>query len=889
MTLWARCRSWLSALVRRARMERDMDAELRFHVEAYTQDLVARGVAPDVARQRARAEFGSIEHAKDDCRDARGITIVSSFFQDVRYGLRSWRRNPAFTATAVFTLALGIGANATIFSWVRTILLNPLPGAGDPDRVMALEMLTPSREWTPTSYLDFIDFRDHLSTIESMSVAQPLSLAVGSDTAVERVWGELISGNGFDLLRVRPELGRFFNGAERDDAQNAHAVVVISHAFRQSHFQPGDSVIGATIRVNRQAYEIIGVAPADFHGTMPGLTFDLWVPATMYGNLTSTGDWMLKDRKTRMFRVLARLAPGVSLDQARAELTALAARMSELDASTNAGMSATLLPFWQSHYGLQDRSRAPLVVLMGASALVLLIVCANVANLLLARATSRRREFAVRVALGAARGRLVRQLLTEVLLLSVAASVGALILATWLAGSLRWLLPASALPTLLVPSVDVNVLLFTGALAFLTAALAGVAPAFTASHGTARDALNEGGRAGAPGVESTRLRGLLVVTEVALAAVALIGAGLFLKNFYLARAIQPGFDPSHVAVARLNLSAAGFDANQADVFSRQLRDRLEAAPGVTNVSYADYVPLSVGQGSWEDLEIRGYVPGPSENMKLYRNLVAPGYFDVMKIDIVDGRDFTVADDRTHPPVMIVTREFVRRFLPGGEAIGHEVHGWGRWFRIVGVVDDTKVYRLTESPAPYFYAPIRQIYRPEMGLAFFVRSSGQGENGVTALLREARAANPLVPAFDAMTMTASIGRSLFDERISASLLSLLAAVAVVLAAIGLYGVMSYSVMQRTHEISIRLTLGAAPRDVLQMIVTQGLRLTLVGLAGGGLLAFGSAGVLSAMVPTVSPADASVYLAAALFILVTATVATALPARRAMRVDPTMATR
>ena len=889
MTLWARCRSWLAALLGRRRMERDMDAELRFHVEAYTEDLIKRGIAPNVAERRARAEFGSIEHYKDDCRDARGITLVSSFVQDVRYGLRAWHRNPAFTATAILTLALGIGANATIFSWVRTILLNPLPGAVDADRVMTLEMLTPSHESTETSYLDFIDFRDHLSTIQSMSVAQPLALAVGSDTVVERAWGELLSGNGFELLRVQPELGRFFTGPERDDVQNAHAVVVISHDYWRSHFREADQVIGTTLRINRQRYEIIGVAPGNFHGTMPGLTFDMWVPATMYGSLTSTGSWMLNDRKTRMFRVLARLAPGVSLARARAELTALAGRMAELDADTNGGMSATLLPFWQSHYGLQDRSRAPLTLLMGASGLVLLIVCANVASLLLARATSRRREFAVRIALGAPRSRLVRQLLTEVWLLSVAASIGALVLAMWLAGSLRWLLPSSTLPTMLVPSVDAGVLLFTGTLAFLTAALAGIVPAFTASRGTARDALNEGGRTGAPGVESARLRGLLVATEVALAAVALVGAGLFLKNFYLARTIQPGFDTGRVAVARLNLSAAGFDANQADVFSRHLRDRLEAVPGVTNVAYADYVPLSVSRGSWEDLEIGGYVPGPNENMKIYRNLVAPGYFDLMKIGLVEGRDFTVQDDIAHAQVMIVNREFVRRFLSNGSAIGHEVRGWARWFRIVGVVENTKVYRLTEAPEPYFYVPIRQIYRPEMGLAFFVRSSGHGEDGVAALLREARAANPLVPVFGAMPLGESIGGSLFDERISATLLSVLAAVAVLLAAVGLFGVLSYSVTQRTHEIGIRLTLGAQPRDVLQLVVGQGLRLTLIGVAAGALVAWFVARMLAAMLPTVSPADASIYLAAMVAILVIALGATALPARKAMRVDPTIAMR
>jgi hypothetical protein len=356
MTLWARCRSWLSALLGRRRMERDMDAELRFHVEAYTEDLINRGIAPDVAHRRARAEFGSIEHYKDDCRDARGLSLVSSFVQDVRYGLRTWRRNPAFTATAILTLALGIGANATIFSWVRTILLNPLPGAADADRVMTVEMLTPSHESTETSYLDFIDFRDRLSTIQSMSVAQPLTLAVGSDTVVERVWGELLSGNGFELLRVQPELGRFFTGPERDDVQNAHAVVVISHDYWKSHFREADQVIGATLQINRQRYEIIGVAARNFHGTMPGLTFDMWVPATMR-QPDVDGSWMLKDRKTRMFACL-RPGAGVSPIQARAEADCARGRMAELDADTNAGMSATpCRSGWSTTACRTDRAR----------------------------------------------------------------------------------------------------------------------------------------------------------------------------------------------------------------------------------------------------------------------------------------------------------------------------------------------------------------------------------------------------------------------------------------------------------------------------------------------------------------------------------------------------
>ena len=889
MRLWARCRSWLEGLFGRARLHREMDEELRFHIETYTQDLMARGLDPDAAGRKARAEFGSVELAKDECRDARGITWVSSLVQDVRYGVRTWRRNPAFTITAVLTLALGIGANATIFSWVRTILLNPLAGAGDPDRVLALEMVTPSGESTQTSYLDFVDFRDHLASFEAISVAQGMAFAAGPDASGERIWAELVSGNLFDLLRVSPEQGRFFLGDERDDAQNAHAVVVISHAYWRSHYRPQDPVIGTTLRVNRRAFTIIGIVPAAFHGTMPGLTFDLWMPATMYGDLTATGDWMLKDRKTRMFRVLARLAPGVSPVQARAELSSLAARMAEADADTNAGMSATLLPLWRSHYGLQERSRAPLTLLLGASAVVLLIVCANIANLLLARATSRRRELAVRVALGAGRGRLVRQLLTEVVALTAVASGLAVLLAVWLEGSLRWLLPANALPTLVTPSIDAGVVTFTAALTLVTAALAGIVPALAATRGSATAALNDGGRTGTVGLESAWLRRGLVGLEVALAASALVGAGLFLKNFYMARAIQPGFDPNRVVVARLNLSAAGFDAKEADVFCRRMREHLEHQPGVERVSYADYVPLSVSRGSWEDLQIRGYAPRPDENMKIYRNLVAPGYFAVMGIPLLDGRDFRVQDDYTSQPVMIVTREFARRFIPSGSPIGREVYGWGRWFHVVGLVEDTKVYRLAEPREPFFYVPIRQIFRPEMGLAFFVRSTGPTDTAAAMLGHELLAADASVPIFDVAPMNDAIARSLFDERISASLLGVLAAIAAALAAIGIYGVMSYSVAQRTQEIGIRLTLGAQPGDVWRLVWGESLRMTSIGLIAGTLVAFAFSRVVASMLPAVSPADLSVYSAATALVLAIASAATALPARRAIRVDPTTAMR
>jgi predicted permease len=814
---------------------------------------------------------------------------MESLLQDARYGIRMLRRNPGFSALAILTIAVGIGASATIFSWIRSVLLNPLPGAGDPDRVVALEMLTPSGESTPTSYLDFQDFRDHATSLKGFTVTYPMDLAVGEERQEERIWGELVSGDYFDALRVQPEVGRFFSKAESGDEQNGHAVAVISHTLWKNRYRSDPSVVGTTVRINRYPYTIIGVAPASFHGSMPGLSFEVWTPATMFDQLSSTGDWMLKDRKTRMFRVLARLAPGVRIEQARAELQGIAREMAAADADTNRGMSVTLLPLWRSHYGIQDSLLAPLSILMGACGVVLLIVCANVANLLLARAVARRRELSVRVALGARRSRLIRQLLTESLLIAVGGALVGLGVCNWLGGSLRWLVPATTLPNLVRAPLDAGVLLFLAGLAFAVASLAGLIPAIHAARSEVNEALKEGGRSGSASAHSYRVRGLLVSSEVALAVVALIGAGLFMRSFQLARAIRPGFDPHHVALAEMNVAAAGYDATQADAFRLRLEQSLEHQPGVSAVAYGDYMPLSVSAGSWEDLEIQGYVPGPNENMKIYRNLIGPGYFDLMKIPILEGRDFTLQDDTTRPPVMIVTQEFVRRFLGNRNPMGQKVHGWGQWFSVIGVVENCKIYRLTESPMPYFYVPIRQIYRPEMGLKFFLRSSVPIDEAVAALRRASRAIDPSVPVFNAMPLDDYIAASLFPQKIAASLLATLSSVALLLAAIGLYGVMAYSVAQRTSEIGIRVALGAQPVDVLRMILGEGMLLTLPGLGAGWLLAVAMARLVSASLVRVSPNDPSIYTAAAVFTVLVALGAAARPARRAAKVDPMVALR
>jgi predicted permease len=814
---------------------------------------------------------------------------MNNFLRDLRYGWRTLTRNPGFAVVAILTIGIGIGASTTIFSWMRSMLLNPLPGAAQPERVVTIENTAPDGEPLTTSYLDFRDFRDNLHLVNFVTARAGNVFSVGDAPRTTQVWGEMVSGGFFDMLGIQPEVGRFFSAAERDDAQNAHAVVVISHGYWKSQYHSDRSAVGATLRINRTPFTIIGVAPEGFHGTRSGLDYEMWMPITMYGQLTHTGTWMLRDRNTRNFMMMARLAPGVTMEQARGEAQALANRMAVADADSNQGIGAVVLPVWQSHFGTQSMLLTPIAILMGASGVVLLIVCANLANLLLARATGRLKEFSVRLAMGARPLRLIQQLLTETLLMAVSGAVCGLMLANLLGGALRWLLPGVARPVMLQPPLDGQVLAFTTALAFGVAILAGLAPALHASRGSVNEMLKEGGRSGSSGAHSHRLRGLLVVSEVALAVVALVGAGLFLKSFQTARAMDPGFKPEGVALARFDFSTAGYSAQQTDGFCRRLRERLEQQPGVTAVSYDDSPPLGFSGGNWETLEVEGYVPGPNENMKIYRDLVSPGYFETMKIPLVEGRDFDLHDDATSLKVMIVNQEFVRRFLANRSVIGRKVHGWGEWFTIVGVAKDSKHHRVTESPEPYFYIPIRQIFRPEYSLTFDVRTSGSVNEAIAGLRREATAIDPALTIFDAEPMTEYVAASLFGAKIAASLLSVLSGLGLLLAAIGLYSVMAYAVAQRTGEIGIRVTLGAQPRDIMRLVVRQGIGFALAGLVVGSLAAAALARVVAATLVGVGPADPVVYAAATGFTVLVTLASAAIPAWRALRVDPAVALR
>jgi predicted permease len=802
----------------------------------------------------------------------------------LRYALRSFRKSPGFTAIAILTLAVGIGANATVFGWLRSLLINPLPGAQQPERVVAIESTAPNGEPITTSYLDFRDFRDNLKTINFVTVYRLYVFSVGDAPNTERVWGEVASGGIFDMLGVKPEAGRFFSSEESDDAQNSHAVVVISHGYWKSHYRSDPSAIGSTLRINRTPFTIIGVAPEGFHGVHAGLDYEFWVPLTMYGQLTHTGTSILNDRNSRNFMMLGRLAPGAMIEQARAEVAALADRMAKADTDSNLGIGATVLPVWQSHFGTQAIALTPVTILMGSGGVVLLIVCANLANLLLVRATSRLQEFSVRLALGATSTRLLAQVLTETFVIAFAGLLCGLVLARFLGRALRWLRPDVASPAMLAPPLDWQILAFTGGLAVVVTILTGLAPALHASRANINEELKQGGRSGVSRNHVHRLRSLIVISEIALAVVTLVGAALFLQSFRAARATDPGFSPDGVALAQFDFSTAGYNAQQTDTFCRRLRDRLEQMPGVTAISYDDSLPLGFHGGNWETLEVEGYVPRRNENMKIYRDLISPGYFDSMKIPLVEGRDFDWHDDLSAPKVMIVNQEFARRFFAKRDPIGHKVHGWGEWFTIVGVVRDSKYHHVTENPQPYFYIPIRQIFRPEYGLTFHVRTSGSVSEAIAAVRRETAAIDPALTIFDAEPMTEYIAASLFGPKITADLLGVLSGVGLLLAAMGLYGMLAYSVVQRTREFGIRQALGAQRHHILSLILRESGKLTLYGLVAGLVLAFISARAVASQVYGISPVDPLTYAGVGLLLTAVALAASYIPARRAGRVDP-----
>jgi predicted permease len=812
-------------------------------------------------------------------------------FSNLKYAIRSLIKTPWLTAVVVITLALGIAANTAVFSWTRGVLLHPLRGVADVGRLFAMETVPPAGggRYSDISYPDFRDYRDSSRSLAGAIAFQDRALSLGDGTQAERVWAEFVSGNFFDVLGVRPVTGRFFRTEEQEDAPGKHPVVVISERFWQRHFHADPEIIGKAVRLNGRDLMVIGVAPAEFLGTIVGLSYDFWLPLSMNPLLSGAGNW-LENRSARALHVLARLRPGVSLPQARAEIQTIARRLAQSYPQSNAGIDTTLVPISQAPYGTQEFMVPLLETLLGAGAVLLLIVCANVANLILLRATTRQKEFGIRLALGASPSRMIGQLLLESLLLAGLGGAAGVLLAGRMAGWLQFFMPATYLPIALNFPPDSAVLAFALAISLLAGLVCGLIPALQIVRRGQFGSLRDSGRGAIGDARSHRLRGGLVISEVALALVVLIGASLFLESFWHAKRTDPGFDPSHVLLAGIDLSEEGYSTEQGKLFMRHLRERVEALPGVEAVSFG-HAPLGFDRDhdNSASVQVDGYLPRSGEDMSIYWAQVWPGYFDALRIGLTEGRDFTDRDDSQAPPVAIVSEAFVHRFFPGQEPVGHKLRLSGTEWTVIAVAKDIKYHSLGESPQPYFYLPMQQVWEPSTGTGLLVRTEGPPEQILPALQRELRSVDPRVNLSVVLALRDFIGASWFVQKVAASLLGVLGTLALLLAALGLFSVMAYTVSQRTQEIGIRMALGAQTSDVLRPVLAQALRLAMVGVGIGLALSFALTRLVASQLLGVSATDPLTFVGVSCLLCAVALAASFIPARRATLVDPLVALR
>ena len=762
------------------------------------------------------------------------------------------------------------------------MVLHPFRGATDDGQLAVLESVRAGGIEDPhVSYADSRDFQDNLRSISGLALNQKAPASIGDGEKSYSAWFELVSGNYFDVLGVKPILGRTFTRDEYGDRAKAFTAV-ISYRLWQNYFQGDPSILGRTVHINRQLVTIVGVAPPEFQGDFPGVALDVWVPVPLAGE---------GDRNARSFGAIVRLKPGVSVSQASAEAATVAARLAGAFPKTNEGVGARIVPIWKAQEGASSILASPMAILGAACGLVLLIACANVANLLLARSASRQREFGIRLALGAGPGRLRRQLFSESLLLATLATLAGLPLAVWFHNLPVYLAPPTGVPVYFNTHPSVRVFLFAALVCLVSAQISGLPPAFQSLRRSIVDALKQGGRSDTQSGHSRRTSGLLVIAEVGLALAALLTMGLFLRSLYGLQNTPAGFDHQNVTVSRLFLATNNYTAAEERQFSRQLRQRLLTAPGVSGAAYSDSIPLGFGLGKWNDVLVEGYATRPGENLAVHHASVSPGYFDVLRIPLLAGRDFRPEDNPDAPPVMIVNESFARRFFDGRDPLGRRVSVYGKPFTIVGMAQDSKYSSLSEAPEPYFYMSFDQgnFGSGENGVALYARADRDARSLVSVLRHEMSAIDPKSAGLTVMPLSDYISAAWFGPRLASLFLGVLGVIATLLAGVGLYGVMAYSVSQRTREIGIRMALGADPKGVLRMVMRRGLLLAISGIAVGIAIALAAAPLIAPLLYHVRPADPVSIVGAALFLIAVAILASLLPALRATRVDPILALR
>ncbi len=810
---------------------------------------------------------------------------MSPLVEDLRFSLRVMRRSPGLTFVAVLTLSLGIAANTTVFGWVDSLLLEPVRGISDSSGLYVLETSVSGAPLTAnTSFRDFQDFRDHLPSVADIAVAKNAIISVGPDGDAQRVWAEVVSSNYFRVLGLKPVLGRTFDPDRRFDAPGSQPEVVISDRMWRTRFNADPNILGRTLRVNRHELRIVAVTPREFAGSLSALVYDLWIPFAMQPQLGIGGS--LTGRATRdCTATFLRLKPGARLPDAQGELTVLASLLDKEQPLTNKSVRFVLLPLLSGHGGAQGLLRGTLTILLIAGMLLLLIVCGNVANLLLAHAVGRQREFAVRLAMGAARGDLSRLALAHSFLLTLFGSAGGVLVAVWMSAGLQLLLPPGDTPIALRSVLNPTTLAFTVVLCVLVAVAAGIGPALFCSATNLRDSLNDSGRGGGSGLRAGKLRGLLVMAEVALATVALTGAGLSLQSFRNATRIRPGFEARNVTVAQYFLSGLGYKAADEVRFMRELRDRLLAVPGITAAAYSEQLPLDFGLLPLHQMEPAGYVAAPGETLYIHRMFVSPGWFHLMKIPLLEGRDFRATDQRNTERVLIVNQTFADRYMGGRNPVGRKVRVDRAECTVVGMVRDTKYHRMNEPATPFAYLPFDQAFSTGLTPRMYVRSApGAFDDAPAALRREARLIDPSAGAFNLAPLSVHIQAAVYAQRVAATLLAVLGGGCLLLAGIGLYGVMSYSAGQRRHEIGVRLALGARPAQISFMVLRDAVAVSLPGAVAGMILAVALAPKLDGLLVDVSASDLSTLVAVWAFLTATAMIASYLPARRASATQP-----
>ena len=810
-----------------------------------------------------------------------------SLLQDIRYGMRMIVKTPAFTALAMLALALGVCANTTIFSLINGLLLRPISGVKDPSTLTAIYTSDYSSGlYGGSSYPDFLEFRAQADTLESLAAYSPTALTFGGQTETERLSGVEVTGNYFQVLGVTAQVGRTLR-PDDEQATEANAVVISDGLWRR-RFSADPSVIGQTVTLSNAPYTIVGVLEPAFRGLRLGAAPDIYVP------ITSSSLWVSNGRKSFGIGITGRLKPGVSVAQAQSQLTAIAARLAQEFPESNRGTLArpdeprpvTVVVESRTGPGAVGVRRIS-VLLLVVVGLVLLIACANVANLLLARASVRRREIAVRLALGASRSRLVRQLLTESLLLALMGGAAGLLLTQWTAGLVPGFLPNSQTANLDM-SIDWRVLVFTLGISLLTGVLFGLTPALQATRLNLLPSLKEGKVYGQKR-RRVSLRDALVVSQLALSMVLLICAVLFVRSLQRAVQFDPGFSAQNILAVSMETRGTNMNRQRSTVFYNETLGRIGSLPGVEAVTLSTVVPLG-GGGQRRNITLEGYQPQPQEDTELNTNVVGPDFFKVMGIPFVAGRDFNAQDKEGSPQVVIVNEELARRYY-GGNAVGKRLQ-FGRgaeipYREIVGVVRTAKYRNLREEPLPFIYIPLGQESQP--GMALMLRTTGDPTSVAGAVRAEIQAINKDVAVFSVEAMSERLDSQIAADRMIAVLLSVFGGGALLLAAIGIYGVVAFSVAQRTHEIGIRIALGAEQRDILKLIVGQGMFLVLIGAGIGLALALASTQVLKSLLFGISATDPLTFTVVLLVLVGVALLACYLPARRATKVDPLVALR